>query len=192
MWTCLDLNNYVVNCRIIMISITNNLKPDIIGSGVGFCGDGCGIRLCGFICVTEGVIESASGDFPGSNQCLWLAVVNKTGSCCRSFRNNRVCFRCLIGCRNRHCLRRHYEGRGNGTCIGKGHTITRHPLIKFLTRFRSIGCNRYGRSLLKAPIAGSIFNRNCIDRFICDRKRPCLIGHSIITLRSIAGRSDGI
>ena len=78
-----------------MVFISLNLIPDIVGSGVGGCRDGCGIRLCCFSCGAEGVLHLAAGGFACGHKLLRRAVIGQRLGF-RCFRYN-CCFFCNIG-----------------------------------------------------------------------------------------------
>ena len=73
-----------------MVFISFNLIPYIIGSGVGSCGDGCGIKVIGRRSVfifTERIQEGAVGSFSCRDQILRVTIVSKLWSRCRSLRH---------------------------------------------------------------------------------------------------------
>ena len=88
--------------------VSHHLKPHVIGSGVGSCGDGCAISSSSFGCSADGVLHRAAGGFACGNKCLCLSII---GQCLgfRYFGYNRRFFRRRRGQRDRDI-----SGRSSG------------------------------------------------------------------------------
>ena len=99
-----DIRRHAVRRAVAVVGVAHGLIPYIIGSGVGSCRDGCGIRLCCFGCVAEGVLH--------------LTACGR--SCCHKFLRLSV-----IG--QRLSRRRGHGGRGLGN--GHGHILTREFIV---------------------------------------------------------------
>ena len=48
--TSLDSHGHAGRCGVAVVLVAHDLVPDVIGSGVGFCRDGCGIKVIGWSC----------------------------------------------------------------------------------------------------------------------------------------------
>ena len=74
-----DGRRHTVRPGIIMIRVANGFVPDIVGSGVGFCRDGCVPAVCrrgGRVCA-EGVLHRSAGCCALSYKLLRLSVVGQ-------------------------------------------------------------------------------------------------------------------
>ena len=60
-----------------MIFISFYLIPNIVGSGVGFSRDVCGIRLSSSVCIAKGILHLAACGCSGSHKFLRLAIVGQ-------------------------------------------------------------------------------------------------------------------
>ena len=71
-----DSNCDFCRLRVGVVRVAHDLVPDVIGSGFGAGGDGCGIRFSGFGCGTDGVLHLTSGRFAGNgHKRLFRAVI---------------------------------------------------------------------------------------------------------------------
>ena len=139
-----------------MIFISHDLVPDIVGSGVGGCRDGCGIRLCGFGCGAESVLHRTAVSFSGFYKLLRGAGVGKS-LCCRHFGD---------GC----CLLRS-KGIGERCCSRDGR-ISR-VIIPATARITG---SSFHAGWHTCRLRAALYRLRLVCRAVI---RPCSVGHFV-------------